>query len=86
MNDELLPLTARQREIYLWIAGYCVRGYGPTFREVSAAMGMRSMVGAASQLEALRKKGWVTWLPGANRTMKPTEAAVRAMESEHVVA
>ena len=52
MNDELLPLTARQREIYRWIAGYCVRGYGPTFREVSAAMGMRSMVGAASQLPA----------------------------------
>ena len=65
------PLTARQREVFDWIAGFVdVHGYSPTVREVAHAYGW-STNGAVCHLRAIRRKGWLTWERHQSRTMRP---------------
>ena len=53
-------LTARQQEIYAFIADTIVqKGVPPTIREIGAEFGIRSTNGVRSTLEALVKKGYI---------------------------
>jgi repressor LexA len=65
------PITARQREVYVWIANYVAeRGYSPTFREIAKAFGWKSANAVVCHLVPLRKKGFLTWEEGAYRTIR----------------
>src|SRR5947209_3224019 len=60
MNTTDRPLTDRQQQILAWIAAYVrVHGFGPTVREVAAAMGSVSPNGAMSLIRPLRRKGYL---------------------------
>lgn len=66
------PLTDRQREVYDWIVDHCEgKGYAPTVRELARAFDFSSPNGAYCHLAALAKKGWVSWVPGVCRTIRP---------------
>ena len=66
-----LPLTARQREILVWVNGYIAEhGFSPTLRELATAFGFKGPNGAACHLRPLRQKGRLSWVHGASRTLR----------------
>lgn len=69
-TTERQPLTARQQDIRDWIAGYIdVHGFSPTVREIGSHYGFTTN-GVKTHLNALRRKGWVTWQDGCSRTLR----------------
>ena len=48
--------------------------YGPTLREIAAAMGIASVNGVQGHLKALQKKGVLKHTPGIARGIELTEA------------
>ena len=46
------------------------QGYPPTVRELQSRFGYASPHGVVCHLRALRRKGWVTWAEGLNRTLR----------------
>lgn len=64
-----VPPTERQREILDAGVRLSAVGYPPTLRELAHATGIRSINGLRVQLDALRRKGWVTWREGSARTL-----------------
>lgn len=70
---ERRPLTARQLDVLHWIVGFAdSHGYPPTIREIGHAYGWTTN-GVKSHLEAMRKKGWVSWVDGHSRTLRVLE-------------
>lgn len=56
-----LPLTRHQRAVYEFVASYIVEnGYAPSFEEIAAHFGYRSLATVHEHLESLRYKGWIT--------------------------
>lgn len=67
---ERQPLTPRQTDIRNWIAGYIdVHGFSPTVREIGSHYGFTTN-GVKTHLNALRRKGFVTWQDGCSRTLR----------------
>lgn len=61
------PLTERQRQVLVFVEGFCGRqGYPPTVREVAAHFGIQPRA-AADHLAALKKKGYLHREPGRSR-------------------
>lgn len=59
-TTEPQPLTARQREVYEYIAGFAARGEPmPTLREIGLRFDISSPNGAAAHLRSLQRKGWL---------------------------
>jgi repressor LexA len=73
------PLTARQRELLLFVRRYSdEHGYPPTMREIGRAMGITSAAGVADHLRLLALKGWIERVPLASRAiriLRPLESA-----------
>ncbi len=70
MIQERSPLAPRQAAVYRWIAAFVDQhGYAPTLREIGAAMGIASTKGVSDHLVAMRRKGWLDWVPGKSRTI-----------------
>lgn len=64
------PLTDRQRDVFDWIEGYInVHGFSPTVRQIGSHYGFTPN-GVKTHLNALRRKGWVTWQDGCSRTLR----------------
>jgi len=60
-------LTERQRQVLVFVEGFCGRqGYPPTVREVAAHFGIQPRA-AADHLVALKKKGYLHREPGRSR-------------------
>lgn len=60
-------LTERQRQVLVFVEGFCGRqGYPPTVREVAAHFGIQPRA-AADHLTALKKKGYLHREPGRSR-------------------
>ena len=71
---ELLPLTARQREVFDFIVDFADRhGYRASVRDVQLAINAASPNGAVCHLVPLRKKGYVTWDAKKARSIRPVE-------------
>lgn len=69
-HDECPPITARQRQIMHAVAEHVNRhGYGPTLRELAAAVGLRSPDTVAHHLRGLVDRGLVTKAPGKARAL-----------------
>lgn len=64
------PLTPRQQDVLMWISGYIdVHGFSPTVREIGSHYGF-SLNGVKTHLNALRRKGYITWQDGCSRTLR----------------
>lgn len=79
--------TARQGAILIAIGALVERhGYSPTIHELSEQLGLRSKGGAASQVKALGKKGFLTLTVGKARSIVITPAGIAwlaSKEQEH---
>lgn len=65
------PLTARQREIYEFLVECIQSGeLTPSLREIGAHFQISSTNGVARHLDALRKKGWISWEAGKARAIR----------------
>lgn len=66
-----VALTERQRCIADAIRTLTRRlGYAPTIREIAVHCGLVGTNAVAQQLDAMRRKGWVTWEPNKPRTLR----------------
>jgi repressor LexA len=64
-------LTPRQQQILDMIASYIERrGFPPTRAEICEALGFKSPNAAEEHLKALVKKGAISMVPGASRSIK----------------
>jgi len=73
MSSLMSQLTARQKEIYVFIREKIHgRGYGPTVREIGVAFGIRSPNGVMCHLKALERKGLITREPNMSRAIQLT--------------
>jgi len=72
-TTELLPLTARQREVLEWIKANMAY-YSPTVREIAAAMSIKSPHGVTVHLEALERKGYIRMANGKARGIEVVHA------------
>jgi repressor LexA len=68
-----VELTPRQAEAVAFIKANS-HLYGPTVREIAAAMGIASVNGVQGHLDALEKKGVLRRKPGIARGIELTEA------------
>jgi repressor LexA len=68
-----VELTPRQAEAVAYIKANS-HLYGPTLREIAAAMGISSVNGVQGHLDALEKKGVLRRKPGIARGIELTEA------------
>ena len=64
-------LTDRQQEILSFIEGHIGQtGYPPTRAEICQALGFRSPNAAEEHLKALVRKGAISMVPGASRSIR----------------
>ncbi len=65
-------LTPAQQELYDWLVDHINQNhYSPSIWEMMKAMNLRSPAPVKARLERLRSKGYVTWIEGVARTIKP---------------
>jgi repressor LexA len=65
------PLPPRQREVLALIQQLTEEhGYPPTLAELAKAMGLRNRMTVHQHVVALKKKGFVRWEPGLNRSLR----------------
>ena len=78
MEAEQPTLTKRQQEVLSYIEEQ-TRLYGPTVREIAAALQIKSPNGVVCHLAALERKGRIRRLPGISRGIQlratPQEAS-----------
>ncbi|MDJ0599261.1 MAG: transcriptional repressor LexA [Crocosphaera sp.] len=68
------PLTPAQKELYDWIVQHINQNhYSPSIREMMRAMRLKSPAPVQARLERMRDKGYVTWIEGKARTIKPLQ-------------
>ena len=82
---DLDHLTARQREIYVFIREKIQgRGYGPTVREIGTEFKIKSPNGVMCHLKALQKKGLIHREPNMSRAIQllddPTSAPAKGVK------
>ncbi len=63
-------LSWRQKEIILAINEYVEdNGYPPTYREIRDLVGLKSVSTVSGHMERLKAKGYISFMPGAARTL-----------------
>ena len=63
-------LTAKQRNAFYAVRNYInAEGYSPTVRDIAAILGI-SVRASKDHLDALRRKGYLTWRERTPRTMR----------------
>ncbi len=68
---DLEQLPARQRDVVLQIVKLTEDcGYPPTLAELAKALGLRNRMTVHQHVAALKKKGFVQWEPGLNRSLR----------------
>lgn len=68
-----MPPTDRQRRLLRKIVGFAKdNGCMPTIRELADALGVASPNGVMCHLLALKKKGYLDWVPKASRRITLT--------------
>jgi repressor LexA len=72
MEAEQPTLTKRQQEVLAYIEEQS-RRYGPTVREIAAALHIKSPNGVVCHLTALERKGRIKRLPGISRGIELLE-------------
>jgi repressor LexA len=67
------PLTARQAEVLEFIRANSGM-YGPTIRQIAAAIGVNNVTGVVGHLRALEKKGYIRRTPNVARGIEVIRA------------
>ena len=67
------PLTARQAEVLEFIRANSGM-YGPTIRQIAAAIGVNNVTGVVGHLRALEKKGFIRRRPNVARGIEVIRA------------
>lgn len=68
---DLEQLPARQRDVVLQIIKLTEEnGYPPTLAELATALGLKNRMTVHQHVAALKKKGFVLWEPGLNRSLR----------------
>ena len=66
-----MKLTNRQSEVLKCISDFIEeKGYSPCIREIGELLGLSSTSTVHKHLEILADKGYITFIPNANRTIK----------------
>jgi len=74
-------LTLRQQQILDMIASYIERrGFPPTRAEICEALGFKSPNAAEEHLKALVKKGAISMVPGASRSIKLSSSSEKSQK------
>ncbi|MEK4924092.1 transcriptional regulator [Cytobacillus sp. FSL R5-0569] len=69
-------LTTRQREVLETLEKYVAKNhYPPSYRELSALVGLASSSTISGILNKLRENGYVDWKDGRPRTLKVIKTA-----------
>lgn len=64
-------LTDKQKECLIIINLLTkAKGYSPTVREIGREMGLRSSATIYHHMKELKKKGYIEWQEGQNRTLR----------------
>ena len=81
--SEATPSQARLLEAVrsFWAA----KGYGPSYRELGAVLGIRSTNGIAAHVRALVGKGLLKQEPGTARSVRVAERGARLATSEEAI-
>ena len=69
VDGERTTLTTRQAEVLAFIKANAAM-YGPTVREIAAALGIKSPNGVVCHLDALVRKGAIERTPMKSRAIK----------------
>lgn len=70
MDDEKVPLTDKQQQVYDFIREEIhLRGYGPSVREIGERFSIKSPNGVMCHLHALVRKGLITRVPDKSRAI-----------------
>lgn len=76
MNGSRLPLTGKQRQVWLVLQRHMVSGVPlPTYRELCAQFGWRSTATARDHLQALARKGYIDLPQGRARAIRMKRSA-----------
>lgn len=67
------PLTARQSEVLEFIRANSGM-FGPTIRQIAAAIGVNNVTGVVGHLRALEKKGYIRRRPNVARGIEVIRA------------
>jgi repressor LexA len=68
---DLSILPPRQRDVISFILSLTEQhGYPPTLAELAKAMGLKNRMTVHQHVQALKKKGFVHWEPGLNRSLR----------------
>ncbi|MGN7311489.1 LexA repressor [Alkalicoccobacillus gibsonii] len=71
------PLTRKQQEVYDFIEAFIKENhYSPSVREIMAAVNLKSSSTVAGHLNNIKDKGYITWIPSFNRTIRVLEHAI----------
>lgn len=86
---DLDQLPARQRDVVLQIIKLTEDcGYPPTLAELAKALGLRNRMTVHQHVAALKKKGFVQWEPGLNRSLRlvgPISGTKPVAEEDEVI-
>jgi repressor LexA len=77
-------LPARQKDVLKLIV--CLteeHGYPPTLAELAKAMGLKNRMTVHQHVQALKKKGFVHWEPGLNRSLRVMGGAHEEFSQHH---
>jgi repressor LexA len=84
MNSEDLPI--RQKEVLNLIGSLTdENGYPPTLAELAKALGLKNRMTVHQHVAALKKKGFVHWEPGLNRSLRVVGAQSLRVQADDPV-
>ena len=64
-------LTDKQKECLIIINLFIKhKGYSPTIREIAKQMGLNSPATVYCHMKELKRKGYIDWIEGQNRTIR----------------
>ena len=85
MTPSLSDLPARQRDVLNLISSLTVaNGYPPTLAELAKSLGLKNRMTVHQHVAALKKKGFVQWEPGLNRSLRVLSGDVAAPRENNV--
>ncbi len=71
MTPSFNDLPARQRDVLTLISSLTTtNGYPPTLAELAKSLGLKNRMTVHQHVAALKKKGFVHWEPGLNRSLR----------------
>jgi len=76
-------LTVRQTSILNTVCDYIdKKGYPPSVRDIGEIQNLASPSTVLNHLNQLKKKGYITWLPGQPRTLRVLKANKNCLDED----